>query len=58
MDIEKCCEILEVDKDTSPEKMKEAYKDIINVWHPDRFSSNLRLKEKAENKVKEINVGY
>ena len=58
MDLEKCFEILEVDKDTSPEKIKEAYKDIINVWHPDRFSSNLRLKEKAENKVKEINVAY
>ena len=58
MDLEKCFEILEVDKDTSPEKIKEAYKDIINVWHPDRFSSNLRLKEKAESKVKEINVAY
>ena len=58
MDLEKCFEILEVDKDTSPEKIKEAYKDIINVWHPDRFSNNRRLKEKAESKVKDINVAY
>ena len=58
MDIEKCFEILEIDKDRSPEKVKEAYRDIINVWHPDRFSNNLRLKEKAESKVKEINMAF
>ena len=58
MDLEKCLETLEIEKETSPEKIKEAYKDIINVWHPDRFSNNPRLKEKAESKVKEINVAY
>ena len=58
MDLEKCFEILEVDKDTPPDKIREAYMDIINVWHPDRFSNNPRLKEKAESKVKEINVAY
>ena len=58
MDIERCYEILDVDKDSPPEKIKEAYQDVINVWHPDRFSSSPRLKEKAENKVKEINVAY
>lgn len=58
MEIEKCFEILEVDKDSSSEKIKEAYRDIINVWHPDRFSGNPRLKEKAEGKVKEINEAY
>lgn len=58
MDLEKCFEILEVDKDSSPDRIKEAYRDIINVWHPDRFSNNVRLKEKAESKVKEINMAY
>jgi len=30
----------------------------VNVWHPDRFSANPRLKHKAEEKLKEINVAY
>jgi len=31
---------------------------MVNIWHPDRFSSNPRLKQKAENKLKEINEAY
>lgn len=58
MDIKKCFEILELDPDASVDEAKQAYKDIVNVWHPDRFSHNSRLKEKAEEKLKEINVAY
>ena len=58
MDIKRCYEILELDPGASPDEAKQAYKDIVNVWHPDRFSSNLRLKEKAEEKIKEINAAY
>ena len=58
MDIERCYEVLELDPGASPDEAKQAYKDIVNVWHPDRFSSNLRLKEKAEEKIKEINAAY
>ena len=58
MDIEKCFEIFELDRRASPYEVKQAYKDIVNVWHPDRFSNNPRLKQKAEEKLKEINVAY
>jgi curved DNA-binding protein CbpA len=58
MDIKKCFEILELNPDASVDEAKQAYKDIVNVWHPDRFSHNSRLKEKAEEKLKEINVAY
>ena len=58
MEIKKCFEILEIDPDVSVDEAKQAYKDIVNVWHPDRFSHNSRLKEKAENKLKEVNVAY
>ena len=58
MDIERCFEILELDRGASSDEIKQAYKDIVNVWHPDRFSSNPRLKQKAEEKLKEINVAY
>ena len=58
MEIKKCFEILELDPDASIEEAKLAYKDIVNVWHPDRFSHNSRLKEKAEKKLKELNIAY
>lgn len=58
MDIQRCFEILELDHGASPDEVKQAYKDIVNVWHPDRFSNNPRLKQKAEEKLKEVNIAY
>ncbi|MBW1888862.1 MAG: molecular chaperone DnaJ, partial [Deltaproteobacteria bacterium] len=45
--------MFELDRLASPYEVKQAYKDIVNVWHPDRFSNNPRLKQKAEEKLKE-----
>jgi len=58
MDIEQSFEILELDRGASTDEIKQSYKDIVTVWHPDRFSSNPRLKQKAEEKLKEVNVAY
>ncbi|MCK4727384.1 MAG: J domain-containing protein [Desulfobacterales bacterium] len=58
MDIQRCFEILELDRGAQLDEAKQAYKDIVNVWHPDRFLNNPRLKEKAEEKLKEVNVAY
>jgi curved DNA-binding protein CbpA len=58
MDIQRCFEILEIKSDASPEEAKRAYKDIVSVWHPDRFSNNPRLEQKAGEKLKEVNAAY
>jgi len=58
MDIKRCFEILELGPDTSFDEVKQAYKDLVNIWHPDRFSTNPRLIQKAEKKLKEINQAY
>lgn len=58
MDIQRSFEILELHRTASLDEAKQAYKDIVNVWHPDRFSNNPRLKQKAEGKLKEVNVAY
>lgn len=58
MDIRTCLEILELDHPPTQEEAKQAYKDLVNVWHPDRFSGNPRLRERAEKKLKEINIAY
>jgi curved DNA-binding protein CbpA len=50
--------LLELPPDASLHDVKQAYKDLVSVWHPDRFTHNPRLKEKAENKLKDINAAY
>lgn len=58
MDFQRCLEILELDDAPSLVEIRQAYKDMVNVWHPDRFIHNPRLREKAEKKLKEINAAY
>jgi len=58
MDIKRFFEILELDPRATLDEAKQAYKDIVNVWHPDRFSDNPRLRRKAEEKLKEANRAY
>ena len=58
MDILKCYKILELDHESSVDEAREAYIDMARVWHPDRFTNNPRLRKKAEEKLKEINIAY
>lgn len=50
--------LLEVPADVSFATLKQAYKDLVLVWHPDRFSDHPRLQKKAEEKLKCINLAY
>jgi len=56
--ISRCIEILGLKPNASQEEVNQAYRDLVNVWHPDRFVGNPRLQKKAEEKVKEINAAY
>jgi hypothetical protein len=49
---------LGVEPGASPAAIKEAYRDLAKVWHPDRFSHDERLRDKAAVKLREINVAY
>lgn len=40
------------------EEIKRAYKDLVQVWHPDRFGHNSRLREKATERLQTINESY
>ena len=51
-------QILGLRSNASMEDIKQAYRDLVNVWHPDRFSHNPRLQEKAQEKLKEINIAF
>ena len=56
--MDKYYQILGLNPGASEEEMKEAYRDLVTVWHPDRFSNNPRLRHKANERIKEINIAY
>ena len=47
MTIRRSFEILELQRGATLDDARQAYKDIVNVWHPDRFTANPRLKHKV-----------
>jgi GUN4-like/DnaJ domain len=51
-------QVLELEIGASQDDIKQAYKDLAKVWHPDRFVDNRRLQQKAEEKLKQINTAY
>ena len=52
-------DILGISYDAPPKEVKEAYRDLVKVWHPDRFrNENRRLQERANEKLKEINDAF
>jgi tetratricopeptide (TPR) repeat protein len=57
-DFKRCCQILGLEVGASRAEVKQAYRDLVHVWHPDRFGQNARLQKKAEAMLKEINAAY
>lgn len=58
MNIGRCLEILELESAESIDEVRKAYKLLVKVWHPDRFSHDSRLQRKAEEKIQQINAAY
>jgi len=50
--------LLHLDKDCSKEQLRRAYRDLVKVWHPDRFQSDAQLRIKAEQTLQSINDAY
>jgi len=57
-EIDKCYQTLGLNPRAPEEEIKQAYRDLVNVWHPDRFPHNQRLRKKATEKLREINAAY
>ena len=58
LNIRSCYGILEVADSASKTEIKEAYREMVKVWHPDRFANDAKLQSKAEQKMKVINEAY
>lgn len=51
-------EILGLKPDATSQEVRRAYRELVRVWHPDRFGDDLHLQQVAQEKLKEINEAY
>ncbi|WP_058999996.1 J domain-containing protein [Leptolyngbya sp. NIES-2104] len=58
LDANRCYAILELKPGASRDEIKRSYKELVQVWHPDRFAHNPQLQQKAQEKLKEINAAH
>jgi hypothetical protein len=49
---------LGLDQGASESDVRQAYRDLAKVWHPDRFEHDRRLRAKAEEEFKRISLAY
>jgi tetratricopeptide (TPR) repeat protein len=57
LDIYHAYEILGLKPGASQIEVKQAYRKLVKIWHPDRFFDQ-QEKQKAEERIKEINEAY
>ncbi len=50
--------VLGLEPGASVDELKLAHRDLVKVWHPDRFADDPRLQMKAQEKLKQINEAY
>ncbi len=50
--------VLGINSHATPREAKIAYLKLVKRWHPDRFLSGDRLKPKAEELIRQINLAY
>ncbi|MBN1609998.1 MAG: response regulator [Polyangiaceae bacterium] len=55
---EECLRLLGLDRGATPDDCRRAYKDLVEVWHPDRLAHNERLRRLATDRLKEINEAF
>ena len=58
MNLRKAYTVLGLSEGAAEWEVRAAYRDLVQVWHPDRFAHSPRLRAKAEAKLKEINVAF
>jgi curved DNA-binding protein CbpA len=48
--------ILHLKPDASEAEIQQGYRDLVRVWHPDRFAADARLQKIAEEKLSQIHL--
>ena len=57
-DTRRWLEVLGLAPGATKEQLEVAYRDLVKVWHPDRFVSDPTLRTKAQEKLRELNLAY
>ena len=57
-DVDRALEILQLDRTASKSEVKDAYRGLVMIWHPDIYPNNSQLRLKADQQMKEINLAY
>lgn len=58
MDVREAYATLGIEPGATAAEVREAYLDLVKVWHPDRHSHEPRLQAKAQEKLRQINLAY
>ena len=58
MNLDTAYKILELEETSDLSEVRTAYRDLAEIWHPDKYVYKPRLAEKAAAKMKEINCAY
>jgi hypothetical protein len=56
--LQDCYRTLDLEPGANPDEVKRSYRELVKVWHPDRFNGDPRLQIKADEKLKQINLAY
>ena len=57
-DVQRNLEVLDLETGVSWEQVKDRYRFLAKVWHPDRFGSDPRARSRAEKQFKTVNEAY
>ena len=58
MTLARALRVLDLHPAADRKEVRQAYLDLVRVWHPDRFQGDERLREKACWRLSEINAAY
>lgn len=58
MTLQQAQQILQLEGSVTLEELKENYRDLLQIWHPDKHCENERRRAKAEKHTKLLNEAY
>ncbi|MBD2229967.1 J domain-containing protein [Phormidium tenue] len=56
--IHKHLAVLELKPGASLDEIRTSYKELVQIWHPDRFHGNSNLQKRAHQRLQKINESY
>ena len=58
LDVKECYRVLEQPLGAAPSEVRQAYKRLVRIWHPDRYADDPRQQRIANEKFRTINEAY